>query len=247
MADKNATIIISGATALYPRINQTYKFVKNGTKQERVACDPLDDGAEYTMSLALNKVEAAYVYKSMKAEYAKKKQDKWGEFPASAEVFEMNDNGEYVIRTKLKGAFNKEVTRVDQFDASNNELPKDFLLTTGSKINVLVSLVVYDPTRMDGCGVSLRLRQVQVIDLAEMRKRSAFEVMEGGFNSQEEGFATGFDTAADTAGEEVDEFDEPAPKKSKPAAKAKPKTETKSVEDYNDIDAALDDLDFEDA
>ena len=42
-------------------------------------------------------------------------------------------------------------------------------------------------------------------------------------------------------------FDEPAPKKSKPAAKAEPKKETKSVEDYNDIDAALDDLDFEDA
>ena len=247
MAEKNATLIISGATALYPRINQTYKFVKNGTKQERVACDPLDDGAEYTMSLALTKAEASSVYKAMKAEYAKKKQDKWDEFPASSEVFELNDNGEYVIRTKLKGAFNKEVTRVDQFDASNNELPKDFLLTTGSKINVLVSLVVYDPSRMDGCGVSLRLRQVQVIDLAEMKKRSAFEVMEGGFNSQSEGFATGFADAADTEGEEIDEFDEPAPKKSKPAAKAEPKKETKSVEDYNDIDSALDDLDFEDA
>jgi len=86
-----------------------------------------------------------------------------------------------------------------------------------------------------------------VIDLAEMKKRSAFDVMEGGFNSQSEGFATGFADAADTEGEEIDEFDEPAPKKSKPAAKAEPKKETKSVEDYNDIDAALDDLDFEDA
>ena len=247
MAEKNATLIISGATALYPRINRTYKFVTNGAKEEKVPCDPLDTGAEYTMSLILNKVEAAYVYKSMKAEYAKKKKDKWDEFPASSEVFKTNDNGEYIIKTQLKGAFNKEVTRVDQFDANNNELPKDFLLTAGSKINVLVSLVVYDPTRMDGCGVSLRLRQVQVIDLAEMKTRSAFGIMEGGFNSQEEGFATGFDTAADTAGEEVDEFDEPAPKKSKPAAKAEPKKETKSVEDYNDIDAALDDLDFEDA
>ncbi len=246
MADKNATLIISGATALYPRINQTYKFVKNGTKQERIACDPLDDGAEYTMSLALTKAQAAPVYKAMKAAYAERKQADWGEFPASADVFDLNDNGEYVIRTKLKGAFNKETTSVDQFDASNNDLPKDFMLTTGSKINVLVSLVVYDPSRMDGCGVSLRLRQVQVIDLAVMRKRSAFDVMEGGFNSQSEGFATGFESAADTAGE-ADEFDEPAPKKSKPAAKAKPKAEAKSVEDFNDIDDALDNLDFEDA
>lgn len=246
MADKNATLIISGATALYPRINQTYKFVKNGSKQERVACDPLDDGAEYTMSLALTKAEAQHVYTSMKTQYNEKKQDKWDDFPKAAEVFDINDNGEYIIRTKLKGAFNKETTRVDQFDASNNELPKDFMLTTGSKINVLVSIVVYDPSRMDGCGVSLRLRQVQVIDLAEMKKRSAFNVMEGGFNSKSEGFATGFEDAADTAGE-VDEFDEPAPKKSKPAAKAKPKAEAKSVEDFNDIDEALADLDFEDA
>lgn len=246
MADKNATLIISGATALYPRINQTYKFVKNGTKQERIACDPLDDGAEYTMSLALTRAQAMPIYKAMKAAYAERKQDSWDEFPASADVFDRNDNGEYVIRTKLKGAFNKETTSVDQFDASNNDLPKNFMLTTGSKINVLVSLVVYDPSRMDGCGVSLRLRQVQVIDLAVMRKRSAFDVMEGGFNSQSEGFATGFESAADTAGE-VDEFDEPAPKKSKPAAKAKPKAEAKSVEDFNDIDDALDNLDFEDA
>jgi len=124
MAEKNATLIISGATALYPRINQTYKFVKNGTKQERVACDPLDDGAEYTMSLALTKAEAGSVYKAMKAEYTKKKQDKWDEFPASSEVFELNDNGEYVIRTKLKGAFNKEVTRVDQLTPATTSYQK---------------------------------------------------------------------------------------------------------------------------
>ena len=51
MAEKNATLIISGATALYPRINQTYKFVTNGEKEEKVPCDPLDDGAAYTLSL----------------------------------------------------------------------------------------------------------------------------------------------------------------------------------------------------
>lgn len=245
MADKNPTFVVSGATALWPRINQTYKFVKNGSKQERVPCDALDDGAEYSMSLALTKAQAAPLYKAMKAAYSERKQKSWDEFPASAEVFEINDDGEYVIRTKLKGAFNKELTSVTQFDASNNELPKDFLLTTGSKINVLVSLVVYDPSRLDGSGVSLRLRQVQVIDLAVMKKRSAFDVIEGGFDSKSEGFATGFDTAADTAGE--DELDEPEVKKSKPAAKAKPKTEVKSVEDYNDIDDALDNLEFDEA
>ena len=245
MATKHSTYIVTGATALYPRINQTYKFVKHkdGT-QERVSCGALDDGAEYSMSLVLTEKQAGPLYKAMKAAYTDRKTEKWDAFPAAADVFTTNDNGEYIIKTKLKGAYDKEITSVSQFDASNNELPRDFMLTTGSKINVLVSLVTYDPSTVSGCGVSLRLRQVQVIDLAVLKKRSAFEVIEGGFNSQSEGFATGFDTIEDTAEEEVDAFGETAPKKAKPAAKAKTKAETKSVEDFDDIDDALANLSF---
>ena len=247
MTDKPTTYIVTGATALWPRLNQTYKFVKKGDKQERIACAPTDDGAEYTLNLALTKEQAVPLYNAMKKAYAERKQDKWPAFPSHDDVFEIDEDGAFIVRTKLKGAFNNEPTSVAQFDSSNNELPKDFMLTTGSKINVLVTLVVYDPTRMDGSGVSLRLRQVQVIDLAVMKKRSAFDAVEGGFNSTVEGFATGFETPADKASEVAEEFEASQPKKSKPVAKAKPQTETKKVEDYNDIDEALDNLEFEDA
>jgi len=247
MTDKPTTYIVTGATALWPRLNQTYKFVKKGDKQERIACAPTDDGAEYTLNLALTKEQAVPLYNAMKKAYAESKQDKWPAFPSHDDVFEIDEDGAFIVRTKLKGAFNNEPTSVAQFDSSNNELPKDFMLTTGSKINVLVTLVVYDPTRMDGSGVSLRLRQVQVIDLAVMKKRSAFDAVEGGFNSTVEGFATGFETPADKASEVAEEFEASQPKKSKPVAKAKPQTETKKVEDYNDIDEALDNLEFEDA
>jgi len=244
MADKPANIIVTGATALWPRLNQTYKFVKKGDRQERVACPPTDDGAEYTLSLALTKAQAVPLYKGMKTAYNNGKKDGWPEFPSAEEAFAIDEDGAYIAKTKLKGAFNNEPTSVSQFDASNNELPKDFMLTTGSKINVLVTFVVYDPTRLDGSGVSLRLRQVQVIDLAELKKRSAFDTVEGGFNSQVEGFATGFETPADDAAEAPEV---PLPKKDKPAAKAQPKSNTKSVEDFNDIDTALDNLEFDDA
>jgi hypothetical protein len=255
MVDKPANIIVTGATALYPRLNQTYKFVKNGDRQERVACPPTDDGAEYTLNLVLTKAQAVPLYKAMKTAYTKGKKDNWPEFPSAEETFEVNDNGEYIARTKLKGAFNNEPTSIAQFDASNNELPKDFMLTTGSKINVLVTFVVYDPSRLDGSGVSLRLRQVQVIELAELKKRSAFDAVEGGFNSQSDGFATGFEAPADDAAKAPEgpgfdgnyEEDAPEGKKSKPADKAKPKADTKNVEDFNDIDDALDNLDFDDA
>lgn len=244
MADKPTNIIVTGATALWPRLNQTYKFVKKGDRQERVACPPTDDGAEYTLNLALTKAQAVPLYKGMKTAYNNGKKDGWPEFPSAEEAFAIDEDGAYIAKTKLKGAFNNEPTSVSQFDASNNELPKDFMLTTGSKINVLVTFVVYDPTRLDGSGVSLRLRQVQVIDLAELKKRSAFDTVEGGFNSQVEGFATGFETPADDAAEAPEV---PLPKKDKPAAKAQPKSNTKSVEDFNDIDTALDNLEFDDA
>ena len=255
MADKNPIFIINGATALYPRINQTYKWTKKDGKRTRIACDPFDDGAEYSMNLILTKDQAVPLYKAMKEAYEAGKEKSYPDFPKSGEVFEAGQNdGEFVISSKLKGSFDrKESTWVDQFDASNNELPKDFLLTGGSKINVLVALIVYDPTHMDGCGVSLRLRQVQVIDLAVLKKRSAFSAMDGGFNSKSEGFATSLDTVADTAGED-DDFDEPKPK-AKPVedfdepeakVKAEPKKETKDVGDFDDIDKALENLEFDD-
>ena len=250
MTDKKpkfASYIVTGATALYPRIDKTYKFENNG----RIPCAPTDDGAEYTMSLVLTKEQAVPLYNAMKTAYNEGKDPKWKEFPPSDEVFERNENGEYIARTKLKGAFNGEPTSIAQFDSSNNKLPSDFMLTTGSKINVLVSLVVYDPK--NGSGISLRLRQVQVIDLAEMKTRSAFDTIEGGFNSTVEGFATDIETPADKAAE-ADEFDEaPKPSKTKAAVKAKPKStysttetkNTKKVEDYDEVTEALENLDFD--
>ena len=246
MADKANNIIVTGATALYPRLNQTYKFIKHkDNSKEAVPCPPTDDGAEYTLNLILTKAQAVPLYKAMKNSYDGGKKDKWAAFPSPEETFELNEKGEYIAKTKLKGAFNGETTSVTQFDASNNVLSKDFMLTSGSKINVLLGFVVYDPTHMDGSGVSLRLRQIQVVELKEMPQRSAFGAVEGGFNSQADGFATSFETPADSAAEVAEEFEapKPTPKKAEPVAK----TETKAVEEFNDIDDALDNLEFEDA
>ena len=69
MADKANNIIVTGATALYPRLNQTYKFIENNGKKERVSCDPSDDGAEYTLNLVLTKAQAVPLYKAMKNAY----------------------------------------------------------------------------------------------------------------------------------------------------------------------------------
>ena len=95
---KYASYIVTGATALYPRIDKPYKFENNG----RIPCAATDDGAEYTMSLVLTREQAVPLYNAMKTAYNEGKDPKWKAFPSSDEVFERNENGEYIARTKLK-------------------------------------------------------------------------------------------------------------------------------------------------
>ena len=249
MANKNTTLIISDVTAMYPKINQTYKFDSSaGERGRTVPCAATDDGSEYSMTLMLTKAQAVSLYSSMKEHYTTTKNDKWDAFPKAADVFKLDDNGMFMIETKLKGKFGTELTEPPkQFDANNKQMPADFLLTSGSLVNVLVGLVTYEPTR--GCGVSLRLRQVQVIELAELKQRSAFEVIDGGFNSDAGGFATELMAPAPAPTAE-DDFDmgSPAPKAVASAPKAVPAVAVvKETTDQNAILDGLDELEFDEA
>ena len=69
-----------------------------------------------------------------------------------------------------------------QVDAARNKLPDDFMLTTGSKCNVAVVVVPYNTGSIN--GVSLRLRAVQVLELAEMQGQDdPFTAVSGGFTA----------------------------------------------------------------
>ena len=265
MATKNPTRIISSAVALYPRLNQTYKYDQSaGDNGRSVPCPATDEGAEYTLGVAMLKAEAVPLYKEMKATYDAAKAKSWKAFPKADVVFEKHTDFErfegeealapfvaaaktdgefYIARTKKKGAYSGEATKPpQQFDADNNELPEDFMLTTNSGVNVLVSLIPYNTTTTSGSGVTLRLAQVQVTHLAEMKSRSAFEVVDGGYTA---GKTAGFGEAANDDGDGFE--DEPAPVKSAPKAVSAPKAKPQSVENYNNIDDALDNLEFDEA
>ena len=248
MAGANPIFIIEDVEALYPKLDQPYRFdKKKGVKGLTVPCDATDDNAAYEMSIRMPKEKAVPLYKAMKAAYENKKAANWPDMPKSDAVFEIDDDGMYTAKTKLKAKFDKDlVDPPKQFDANNVPLAKDFLLTTGSTVNCLLSLVPYSNTSM-GDGVSLRLRQVQVTKLAVMKERSAFSAVEGGY-CQSEGFATSFSSVADTA-EEDDDGAAPAVAAVPDAPKLKPqpeaKAEPKKVE-TNDIDNELANLEFDD-
>lgn len=241
MATTNAMHILTNVEALYPRINTTYKYdtKANNGKGQSVPCDPLDEGAKYELNFRLQKEQAANLYKDMSDAYNQRKAANWPEMPSAKEVFEQVDGG-FVVKSSLKGSYNNELTKKPrQFDARNQLLPEDFELTTGSTINSHLALVPYSSN--NGNGVSLRLRAVQVVKFKERELASPFGEVEG-FDSTAnvESFGDDFDEVPAPAPKPtpapVAEVVEAAPKKAKPA----------KVDDYDSIDAALDNLDFDD-
>jgi len=252
MANKNTPHIVTDARALYPRLNQAYRYDSTPTATHprgvTVPCDAHDMGAEYTLNLELSEPEAVKLYNAMKADYIANKAPEWKDFKGPKEVFDFNDeNGKYTAKTQLKAMFGKELAeKVQQYDAKNVLIKEpDFMLTTGSIVNALVMLVVYNPQNDNQSGVSLRLRQVQVLELAELQTKSAFTAIDGGFNSATDGFATGFDTQADNAPEPAN-VSTPAEKpKAKAKAKAEPKAEVQHVEKADNILNELADLTFD--
>lgn len=248
--------LLGDVEALYPRLNQTYAYDKKaGDKGLTVPCEPSEAGAKFECNFKMSKDQAVALYKNMAQEYANDRAEGWPAMPPAVDkmnkdgsvltkgVFKVGDDDLYEVSTQLKGMFGKEVTKPPrQYDAKNALLPEDFELTTGSNVNTQLEFVPYSsPT---GNGVSLRLRAIQVLKLAERKAppaASPFGSAEG-FDAAKtgDGVADGFDdTTVATAPTEDFEAPAPAPK----ASVAKKPTAT--VEDFNDIDEALDSLDFE--
>lgn len=272
----NAQLLVN-VFAQYPRLNQTYKYERTaGEKGLSVPCAPTDDKANYELNVRMTKDQAKELYSAMKVHFNEMKKDDWAAMAPATEkvidevrrkgVFEIDDDGMYVAKTKLAGHYEKsglkEVTNPPlQFDSLNNVLPRDFMLTSGSEINVGVQLYAYSMGK-DNASVALRIKEVMVLKLVPMKERtrqSSFAAVEGGFQSVD-GFATGFPeakaavevavpdaTKSDASVASNDDFDDgPAPAlvAVPNAPKPKPKSEAKIVVD-NEIDAALKGIEFD--
>ena len=228
MADKPKPIPfrINNVGAMWPRLNTTYKKMKRS-----VPCDPFDDGATYELNFRMTKDQAKELFASMKAAYKEKAEDGWPEKfdnPFNKDP----EDGSYIHKARLKGAYGKDATRKPaQFDAKNSKLADDFLLTTGSTVNIAGTFYPYHNNTM-GTGVSLRLAAVQVIKYVPMQMSSPFEATEG-FEAEE-----GNPFAA-VEEPKVDELEEDEVKEPKKVVK---KTSVKKAKDP-ELDAIVDDWD----
>ena len=180
MANQNSTFMIQNVEAQWPRINKTYKF--DNAENRTVPCDPFEDGAKYEMKFRMTKDQAKELYLGMCQAYEARKEKGW---PEKVEMpFAKDDDGMYTYKATLKGAYGKEATfKPVQYDSKGVKLPEDFMLTTGSTVNVAVIFVPYN---MREAGISLRLKAVQVIKYVPMEASSPFSAVEGGFEFSSE-------------------------------------------------------------
>tara|TARA_R110002124_G_scaffold98439_3_gene243922 strand:+ start:3182 stop:3862 length:681 start_codon:yes stop_codon:yes gene_type:complete len=214
---------IDTVEALWPRINQTYRF--DNTERRSVPCGATEAGAEYALRFRMDGTQAKALYAKMAAAYESRKETSW---PEKLEMpFKKEDDGFFSHKARLKGAFGQQTTRQPaQWDSKGKKLPEDFLLTTGSTINIAVVFVPYNMVG-GGAGVSLRLRAVQVLDLKPMVEESPFGVVADGFEVAEA------DTNPFTPAAEAAEEEEPK-KVVKKTTKAAPK------EGSGELDSILD-------
>ena len=179
---------ITKIEALYPRLNQPYRFDPSaGEHGKTVPCDVFDEHAKYEMDFILTREQAETLYRAMAKEYQEKRRESW---PAKMPMpFEQRDDGRFSGKTSIKAAYNKEATRrPGQYDAKNHLLPDDFLLSTGSICNLAVVFFPYcmfdGNKKVTSYGVSLRLRAVQVLEYKPLEAHSPFEATDG-FTSEE--------------------------------------------------------------
>ena len=218
MATQNSSYVIKNVEAQWPRINKTYKF--DNAENRTVPCDPFEDGAKYEMKFRMTKDQAKELYLEMCKAYEARKEKGW---PEKVEMpFSKDDDGMYSYKATLKGAYGKEATlKPVQYDSKGVKLPDDFMLTTGSTVNVAVIFVPYN---MREAGISLRLKAVQVIKYVPMEASSPFEAVEGGFTFEQE--SNPFEVVETKSVDNVIEAefgDTPEPKKVSKKATPKPK------------------------
>tara|TARA_R110002153_G_scaffold52701_6_gene147552 strand:+ start:832 stop:2403 length:1572 start_codon:yes stop_codon:yes gene_type:complete len=178
--------LIKDVEALFPKINQTYRFDSNANdgKGKSVPCAPLEAGSNYELQFKITKEKAQALYKDMVLAFRAEGEgegkgwpDKFPN-PFKKDMVDGEHTGLYIGKAGIAGAYKGESTRrPSQVDAKGTKLADDFLLTTGSTVNVAVNL---SPWEMQGkYGVKLRLKGVQVTKYLPMEEDNLFGEVDG--------------------------------------------------------------------
>jgi len=170
-------ITLKNVIAKYPKMNRPYRFDQGENRS--VPCGPLEDGAEYSLNFEMNDEQFAELEGSVKRVWKAFAQLEGIKSAPEHKPWNQNkETGAMIGKSKQKAAYSGEATKPPrQYDAQAKLLPTDFEITDGSIVNLQVRAIGYKGM---GGGVSLRLKAVQVVTLAEAGEGSnPFEAVDG--------------------------------------------------------------------
>lgn len=232
----NQSHIIKNVTARYPRLDQPYKFDrKAGANGKSVPCDATVQGSSYDLDFVMDKAQAKELHELMQDAYtnAPGRDKSW---PKKLEInFKKLDDGTFAGKTTRKASYDGVPTSPPlQFDAKNKALGSDFMLTTGSIVNIAVEFIPYKIEASGATGVSLRLRGVQVLNYVPYKAPSPFDE-EDGFTADQDS-SNPFESVDAEVKEkpEADPFDDEEEVK-EPVKRKKKKDDDDDEDDIEDI------------
>ena len=169
-------ILFENYEAQWPKLDKPYVF-DDGWQ----SANAKDEGAAYILEWKISEEEkdelqkvCDKLYAEAAAEAAKKEGKKWKAKPMYYPWREIEDGDKLVYngKSKNKAAYGDDLTTPPaQKDAQGNLLPRDFQLTTGSKINIYGFLKPYSFGTTS--GVQIRLKAIQVLELAPPMERAS--------------------------------------------------------------------------
>ena len=180
----NNHILFEGYEAQWPKLDKPYVFDDGWKSADAKAPD-----AAYLLEWKISEEEKEKLQEvcdklyAEAAEAAKKEGKKWKAKPMYYPWREIEDGDKlvYNAKSKNKANYDGDLTKPPaQKDAKGNLLPRDFQLTTGSKINIYGFLKAY--SYGTASGVQFRLKAIQVLELAPPMERASddpFSATEG--------------------------------------------------------------------
>jgi hypothetical protein len=192
-------------TAKWPYlIEPDTKFNADGEYRIELVLDAGDEAEALFASISAFRDKAAAEYKKLGG----------GKAVKIAPTFPVvrNEDGSVSVKAKLKAKVTSKSGRSWEqrpaiFDAKGNPIKSEIRIGSGSRVRLSIELSPFNSPAIGGCGVSVRLRGVQVIEIREPKATSASDF---GFGAEETGFVT----------ETFDNFEDDAKTTGKQGAKA---------------------------
>lgn len=191
--------LIKNVEVKYPRLDQPYDYSPTAGREGKGGFVPSapSSSAKYSTHFIMDEAMAEALYNKMDAAYSSSRKTNWPkDMPPPSEVFAETDDGRFEGKTNIASSYNGNTVKPPtHFDAKMVVLKEGFQLTRGSIVNLVVELVPYN---FNGHGVNLRIRQVQVLQLAEqVQSASSLLQVEDGYTADTPTFGPKNDVADD--------------------------------------------------